>query len=79
MKISLYILFTITLLASGCTDGNEKEAKAKQEADAKARADAAKKEMQTLPQAFKPRYNQKLDQTEPKKEPLPETPPKTNQ
>lgn len=74
MKIGLYILFITTLLATGCSERNQQEMKAKQDADAKARADAAKKEMQTLPQTFKPRYNKKLDQSETKSEPAPPPP-----
>lgn len=62
MKAVPYILFIITVLVSGCADKKATEDKARQDADAKARADAAKKEMQTLPEAFKPRYNRKLDQ-----------------
>jgi hypothetical protein len=63
MKTVPYILFIITALVSGCTDQKAQKDKARQDADAKARAEAAKKEMQTLPEAFKPRYNRKLDQT----------------
>lgn len=74
MKNRLYILFITTLLATGCTERNQQEIKAKQDADAKARAAAEKKEMQALPQAFKPRYNRKLDQPEPKSEPAPPPP-----
>lgn len=69
MKIaSLAVLFAVLFLA-GCTDKKAAEDKARQEAEAKARADAAKKEMQTLPETFKPRYNKRLDQNPAKTEP----------
>ncbi len=80
MKTINPFIFTIFfVLASGCTDKAKEAEKAKQDADAKARADAAKKEMQTLPQTFKPRYNKKLDSTDQKAgtETPPADPPKT--
>ncbi len=46
-----------------CSDRKAAEEKARQDAEAQARADAARKEMQVLPQTFKPRYNQRLDAT----------------
>lgn len=47
--VSPFILAAL-LFGSACTD--TKEAKAKEDAAAKARADAAKKEMETLPDTF---------------------------
>ncbi len=68
MKIARHVaLFAIISLA-GCTDRKAAEDNARLEAEAKARAEAAKKEMQTLPEAFKPRYNKRLDQNPPKAE-----------
>lgn len=69
MKIVPYIVLSAVIALAGCTDKNAEANKARQEAEAKARADAAKKEMQTLPEAFKPRYNKRLDQNAPKPEP----------
>lgn len=69
MKITSYIVLLTVVFLTGCTDKKAAEDKARQEAEAKARADAAKKEMQTLPEAFKPRYNKRLDQSPPKTEP----------
>lgn len=62
MKVLPLILILVALNASGCSDKAASENKAREEADAKARAEAAKKEMKDLPEAFKPRYNKKLDQ-----------------
>ncbi|MEO6750788.1 MAG: hypothetical protein ABIZ04_02505 [Opitutus sp.] len=69
MKITPYIVLLAVVSLTGCTDKKAAEDKARQEAEAKVRADAAKKEMQTLPEAFQPRYNKRLDQTPPKTEP----------
>ncbi len=55
MKYLLSILIVAgLLLCAACTDtSREREAKkAKEDADAKLRADAAKKEMETLPNTF---------------------------
>jgi len=68
MKTTPLILLVALISFVGCTDNKVAEKKDRSEADAKARADAAKKEMQTLPEAFKPRYNKRLDQTPPKTE-----------
>lgn len=60
--IGLLILILLgALVTAGCADKKAFEEKARQDADAKARAEAARKEMQTLPQAFRPRYNKKLE------------------
>ena len=56
-------------LASGCTDREAEVRQAKEAADAKARADAARKEMEALPKAFQtPDYFKK---NEPTKKPAP--------
>jgi len=66
MKPHIVLVALLCVFASGCSDKTAAETKTREEADAKARADAAKKEMKTLPETFKPRYNRKLD--EPKAE-----------
>lgn len=66
MKPNSILVVLLCLFASGCGDKAATENRAREEADAKARADATKKEMKTLPEAFKPRYNRKLDQPETK-------------
>lgn len=66
MKNAPIILIFLALIVSGCSDKTAMETKAREDADAKARADAAKKEMKALPDTFKPRYNQKLDQPDSK-------------
>ena len=69
MKIVPYIVFSAVISLAGCTDKKAEADKARQEAEAKARAEAAKKEMQTLPEAFKPRYNKRLDEGATKTDP----------
>jgi len=57
----------ITLFASGCTDREAEARRVKEDADAKARAEAARKEMDALPKAFQtPDYFKK---NEPSKKP----------
>jgi len=69
MKITPYVVLLAVISLTGCTDKKAAEDKARQEAEARARADAVKKEMEALPEAFKPRYNKRLDQDPPKPEP----------
>jgi hypothetical protein len=62
-------LLSITIVAAmllvSCSDRKAAEEKARQDAEAKARADAERKEMQALPQTFKPVYfNKRLDATD---------------
>jgi hypothetical protein len=67
----------VALLASGCTDREAEARRAKEEAEAKARAEAARKEMDALPKAFKSEPFFKLNEPEKKSEPAP-PPKKTN-
>ena len=54
MKKYLIVGISIAvLLASGCRDREEEIRKAKEDAQAKARAEAARKEMEAMPKAFK--------------------------
>ncbi|MGC4074928.1 MAG: hypothetical protein QM760_21000 [Nibricoccus sp.] len=56
MKKPLAVLGSLAaLLFAGCTDREADARKAKEEADAKARAEAARKEMDALPKAFESR------------------------
>jgi hypothetical protein len=48
----------------GCVDRQTEERKVSEDVTAKVRAEAAKAEMQQLPQTFKARYNQKIDRTD---------------
>ena len=67
MKKSLIVGISITiLLASGCRDRDEEIRKAKEDADAKARAGAARKEMEALPKTFKSRDYFKKNEPEKK-------------
>ena len=52
----------VVIFASGCTDREAEARRAKEEADAKVRAEAARKEMDALPKTFKSRdYFKKND------------------
>ncbi len=52
------------LVASGCVDREAEARRVREEAEAKARAEAARKEMETLPKVFKNRdYLKKVDDT----------------
>lgn len=52
------------LVAGGCVDREAEVRRAREEAEAKARAEAARKEMETLPKVFKNRdYLKKVDDT----------------
>ena len=66
MKFTLPVVLFAVIGLAGCTDKKAAEDNVRQEAEAKARAEAAKKEMRTAPEAFKPRYNKRLDQSPPK-------------
>jgi hypothetical protein len=50
--VPTFVFFLVVAVATGCTDKAKEAEKAKQDAAAKARADAAKKEMQALPTVF---------------------------
>ena len=67
----------IVLLVSACTDREAEARRAKEEADAKARAEAARKEMDALPKAFKSEPFFKLNEPEKKSDPVP-SPKKTS-
>jgi len=64
----------IVLLASGCTDREAEARRAKEETEAKARAEAARREMDALPKAFKSRDIFKKNEPEKKPDPVPEKP-----
>jgi len=67
----------IVLLVSACTDREAGARRAKEEAEAKARAEAARKEMDALPKAFKSEPFFKLNEPEKKSDPVP-SPKKTS-
>lgn len=67
----------LALLVTGCTDREAEVRRAREEAEAKARAEAARKEMDALPKAFQtPDYFKKnpSKKTEPTPEPKPNVP-----
>lgn len=56
MKTTLTMILTLLMMCVvGCTDPKAAEQKAKEESEAKVRADAARKEMETLPAVFQNR------------------------
>ena len=61
----------LVLLSVGCTDREAEARRVKEEADAKARADAARKEMDALPKAFKSQPFFKLNEPEKKPDTAP--------
>ncbi len=62
----------IVVLVSGCTDHEAEARRAKDEADAKARAEAARKEMDALPKAFKSEPFFKLNEPDNKAKTVPD-------
>ena len=66
--------FLLAALVSSCTDREAEARRAKEEADAKARAEAARKEMDSLPKAFKSRDYFKKNEPEKKPDLAPEQP-----
>lgn len=63
----------MVLLVSGCTDREAEARRVKEEAEAKARAEAARKEMDALPKTFQTPDYFKKNQPEKKSEPAPGT------
>jgi len=58
------VLLIAVLVASGCVDREAEARRLREEAEAKARVEAARKEMEALPKAFKNRdYLKKVDDT----------------
>ena len=56
MKTTLtLVLIVFATITTGCSDKTKEAEKAREDAAAKARADAAKKEMEKLPQVFQSR------------------------
>jgi hypothetical protein len=56
MKPTLPLILTLVIACSaGCSDAKKEAEKSKTDAAAKARAEAAKKEMETLPKVFRSR------------------------
>ncbi len=53
-------LTIVACALTGCTDRKAQQENVRQEREAKARAEASRKEMEKLPETFKPRYNKKL-------------------
>jgi len=75
MKTRLLIgLALVVLLAFGCTDREAEARRVREDAEAKARAEAARKEMEALPKTFKSRDYFKKNEPEKKSEPAPVAP-----
>ena len=74
MKTRLLVgVVFIAMLVSACTDREADARRAKEEAEAKARAEAARKAMDALPKAFKSPPFFKLNEPEKKTDPAPTT------
>ncbi len=73
MKTTLRIgvLIISVLMSVGCRDREAEARKIKEETEAKARAEAARKEMEALPKAFKSPQFFKLNEPEKKTAPTP--------
>lgn len=72
--LRLAILLLFTALAAACSDKKTEAQKAKEDASAKARAEAAKREMETLPKAFStPDYYKKNEPAKTVQQPATET------
>ena len=79
MKTRLLLgLSLVVLLATGCTDREAEARRAREDAEAKARAEAARKEMEALPKTFKSRDYFKKIEPEKKSEPAPAAPKPTS-
>jgi len=65
----------IALLVSGCTDRDAEVRRGREESEAKARAEAARREMETLPEAFQTPDFFKKNPPKKKPEPSAETKP----
>jgi len=59
------------MLAAGCSDREAEARRDREDAEAKARAEAARKEMEAAPKAFKSRDYFKKNETEKQVEPAP--------
>lgn len=59
------------MVAGGCTDREAESKRAREDAEAKARAEAARKEMEALPKAFPPRDYFKKNEPTPNPAPAP--------
>ena len=72
MKTHLFIgLSLVVLLASGCADREAEARRVKEDLDARARTEAARKEMQAMPKAFKSRDYFKKNEPQKKTEATP--------
>jgi hypothetical protein len=70
------VLLMTLMVAGGCTDREAEAKRAREEAEAKARADAARKEMNALPKAFPSRDYFKKNELTPNPAPAPANPDK---
>lgn len=72
LKNLIFVGILVALFSAGCTDREAAAKRAKEEAEAKARAEAARKEMEALPKAFKSRDYFKKNEPEKKSDPASE-------
>lgn len=65
-RLNMGITLMALLILVGCVDREAEARRAREEAEAKARAEAARKEMNALPKAFKSPEFFKLNEPDPK-------------
>lgn len=67
MKTNRPVILALAIvgLLAGCAEKQAATKKAEEEAAAKARANAARKEMETVPKVFRPQYHNKRLEPEP--------------
>lgn len=73
------VILIAFLILTGCADREAEARRAREEAEAKARAEAARKEMNALPKAFKSPDFFKLNEPDPKTAPQPVPTPEKKQ
>ena len=71
MKTLLAVGLLVVLFACGCRDREDEASRKREDAEAKARAETARKEMDALPKAFQTPDYFKKNQPEKKAEPEP--------
>lgn len=78
-RLNMRVTLMALLMLVGCVDREAEARRAREEAEAKARAEAARKEMNALPKAFKSPEFFKLNEPDPKAAPQPAPTPEKNQ
>lgn len=56
----MLLMIVLGVAVAGCTDRRAEQDKTRRETEAKVRAEAARREMEVLPQVFRSRYNKRI-------------------